>query len=206
MRSEVRRLALTAAAALLFAVVVAIGQARSGRLGTIHWPVGARIDVWIDPARAPEGAGELVERAMRTWTRAADGRFQLVRSPSPESPMRVRFAGATGLYGEAAPELDPRTGHIAAADVFILSSVPGDALDRALIIYLTALHELGHALGLAHTDDFDTIMYAFRRPDDGPRFFGAYRTRLTSVADIGSSAATGLSEADVTALAALYAQ
>ncbi len=47
-------------------------------------------------------------------------------------------------------------------------------------------------------------MYSFRRPDDGERYFGAYRRRLSSSDDIGSERATGLSPADVAALQHLY--
>jgi predicted Zn-dependent protease len=77
-------------------------------------------------------------------------------------------------------------------------------LDRSITIYLTALHELGHALGLAHTDDFSTIMYGFNQPDDSKRYFSAYRARLRSADDIGSANATGLSSKDIDTLRELY--
>jgi len=111
---------------------------------------------------------------------------------------------ADGIYGEAAPRIDPATGLIGSADVLIAGEIAGDALQQHIVIYLTALHELGHALGLPHTAEFDDIMYSFRRPDDGERYFGGYRRRLRSSADIGTGEATGLSPADVTALRALY--
>jgi hypothetical protein len=82
----------------------------------------------------------------------------------------------------------------------------GDALDERIIIYLTALHELGHALGLPHTDDFSTIMYSFRRPDDGARYFGAYRRRLRAADDVGSPSASGVAPADIAALRRLYSR
>jgi hypothetical protein len=88
--------------------------------------------------------------------------------------------------------------------VIIAGHVAGDPLQQRIIVYLTALHELGHALGLPHTDAFDDIMYSFRRPDDGERYFGAYRRRLRSSEDIGTKRATGLSPADIAALVALY--
>jgi len=116
----------------------------------------------------------------------------------------VRFATADGIYGEAAPRIDRTTGFIGSADVLIAGGIPGDALQQRIVIYLTALHELGHALGLPHTAEFDDIMYSFRRPDDGERYFGAYRRRLRSAADIGTDGATGMSPADVAALRALY--
>jgi hypothetical protein len=170
-----------------------------------RWPIHAVIAVWVDPEGAPAGAGALVDRALLTWTRAADGDFVLQRAASRErAQVVVRFARADGIYGEAAPRVDRFTGTITSAEVLITGDVPGDPLQQAIVFYLTALHEIGHALGLPHTSVFDDIMYSFRRPDDGERYFGAYRRRLRSVADIGSERATGLSAADMAALRALY--
>lgn len=183
------------------AVVPLIGQL--GR--TPRWPARAVIDVWIDRRGAPPDGDALVERALITWTRAADGRFVLrSASSSDRAAVRVRFARADGVYGETAPRIDRTTGAIASADVLIAGDVPGDALHRRIVVYLTALHELGHALGMPHTDAFDDIMYSFRRSDDGERYFGAYRKRLRSAEDVGSARATGLSAGDLAALRALY--
>ncbi len=113
---------------------------------------------------------------------------------------------AADLYGESRPQADDRTGEIFRADVFITADVMGDPLDRRIVLYLTALHEIGHALGLPHNNDFGSIMYAFRLPGDGERYFGAYRNRIRSPEDIGRSAANGLSEADVETLRRLYSQ
>jgi hypothetical protein len=141
---------------------------------------------------------------MKTWTDAAEGRFSMRRVETAEAPMRVRFVRGDGIYGETRPRLDDRMTFIDRADVLINAEVPGDALNQQLIIYLTALHEIGHALGLPHSDNFSAIMYAFRRPDDGERYFGNYRRRLRSAADIGTPAATGLAAEDVQILRELY--
>jgi predicted Zn-dependent protease len=97
-------------------------------------------------------------------------------------------------------------GLIDRAEVNIAADAPieVDALTRDIIVYLTALHELGHALGLDHTRNFDDIMYLFRQPGDGPRYFGNYRKLLRTADDIGSAKATGLSAYDVDTLQALY--
>jgi hypothetical protein len=170
-----------------------------------HWPAGAVIRVWIDPVKAPTGGADLVERAMHTWTGAAQGRFRLERTAATETAaVRVHFFSRDWRYGMTRTRPDPVTGLIAEADVVVAADAGGDTLDRDIVIYLTALHELGHALGLAHTTEITDIMYLFRVEGDGERFFGAYRRRLHSASDIGSASATGLSPEDVRVLRSLY--
>jgi hypothetical protein len=119
--------------------------------------------------------------------------------------IRIYFNGAGGNYGETRPHIDAR-GLIDAAEVNIAADAPieVDPLTRGIVVYLTALHELGHALGLEHTRNFDDIMYLFRQPGDGPRYFGNYRRLLQTADDIGTPRATGLSMNDVKALTDLY--
>ena len=161
--------------------------------------------MWMDARSASPGAEALLDRALAAWTHAAAGHFVLQKAVSRDvASIRVRFAQADGIYGETAPRIDRATGFIGSAEILIAGGIPGDEIHQRIVVYLTALHELGHALGLPHTDAFDDIMYSFRRPDDGARYFGAYRRRLRSSEDIGSDRATGLSPADVAALRSLY--
>jgi hypothetical protein len=196
---------VTVRVAVAAALFIAAAQPAEQRPAAPHWPVGATILVSIDPRRAPNVAPAFVERAMKTWTDAAAGRFTLKKATrADEAPLRIRFVSSDAVFGEARPRLDPQSGAIVAAEVAINADIVGDELQQQIIVYLTALHELGHALGLPHTDVFETIMYSFRRPDDGVRYFAAYRQRLRSVDDIGSPGATGLAAADVAALRTLY--
>jgi hypothetical protein len=176
--------------------------------GGEHWALHAVIPVWIDRQNLPPQGDQLVERAMRTWTTASSGSFTMRRTfLATEAGIRIYFNGAGGNYGETRPHIDAG-GLIDAAEVNIAADAPIDVdpITRGIIVYLTALHELGHALGLEHTRNFDDIMYLFRQPGDGPRYFGNYRKLLRSADDIGSATATGLSMNDVATLRALYGQ
>jgi len=73
---------------------------------------------------------------------------------------------------------------------------------RDSIVYLTCLHELGHALGLSHTRDFRDIMYYFGYGGDVVEYFGRYRAQLHARIDI--AAVSGLSDSDVNHIRAIY--
>jgi len=186
-------------------VVTVVVLVATAAVHAAHWAPGTVIRVWIDPARAPAGGDALVERAMKTWTGVAAGRFRLDRTPTKDAAaIRVHFFTRDWRYGMTQARPDPATGLLTEAEVVVAADADGDALDRQIVVYLTALHELGHAIGLSHSADIRDIMYLFRLPGDGERFFGAYRKRLRSADDIGSTRATGLSPVDVQELKALY--
>jgi hypothetical protein len=188
----------------LAVVLLALFAVAQPRPAPRHWAKGAAIRLWIDPDATPPNGEALVEKAMKTWTTAADGRFTLVKAWESTAPVRLHFMAADYRYGVTAPRVNRDTGLLVKAEVYVAADAGRDPLERQIIVYLTALHELGHALGMEHTNDITSIMYLFRQPDDGNRFFGAYRRRLKSTDDIGSAAATGLSADDVVTLRKLY--
>ena len=80
--------------------------------------------------------------------------------------------------------------------------MPQDPLLRDTIVYLTCLHETGHALGLAHTAGFADIMYSFQYGGDIPEYFGRYRRELAARVDIRKH--SGMSLDDRKRIAQLY--
>ena len=91
----------------------------------------------------------------------------------------------------------PCSGSGLGAEVYVRPSplpVNGDRLLRDAIVYLTCLHESGHALGLPHTAVFADIMYSFQYGGDIEEYFGRYRRKLETRADIAKN--SGMSPAD----------
>jgi hypothetical protein len=110
---------------LVAAILLIIPAAQSSRSPQEHWANRSLISVSIDRENMPERGDQLVERAMRTWTTAADGGFTLRRTFIPrEAGIRVFFNGAGGNYGETRPHVNRATGLIDEAEVAIAADAP----------------------------------------------------------------------------------
>jgi hypothetical protein len=154
---------------------------------------------------------ELATWALREWDRTLDGALKLEVAAEQDALLRVYWVPASsGRYGEMRPM---RIGGRRGAEVYIRPDTDAlgprisarsrtDVLFRDTVVYLTCLHELGHAFGLSHTDNFADIMYFFGYGGDIPGFFGRYRDRLRSRADIAT--VSGLSPHDVMRVKELY--
>jgi hypothetical protein len=145
---------------------------------------------------------ELAIWALETWERSAAGAFRLARASETEALVRVYWARPNGNYGETRPLPGGRPG----AAVFVRPSIESltediarrateDPLWRDTVVYLTCLHEIGHALGLAHTADNRDIMYSFGYGGDIVEYFARFRRMLSARSDIPR--ASGLSDADI---------
>jgi hypothetical protein len=161
---------------------------------------------WIQPCTkelaeqcACENAdAELAEWALGAWQSASQGKLRFTRAES-EDKARLRFywaAGAAGLYGETRPL---RVGRQTGAAIFVLPdltqlgpeiSAAGekDKLFRHSVVYLTFLHESGHALGHPHSTDFNSIMYSFGYGGNILEYFARYRRQLAARDDIRAHA------------------
>jgi len=171
----------------------------------------ASLRYWIEPCARPEtgchaGDPELAHWAMEAWQTASAGALTLRQSGSAErAHIRLYWTGGRdGLYGETRPIM---VDGIRGAEIYVLPTVvpatEKDKLLRDVIVYLTCLHESGHALGLEHTADFADIMYSFQYGGDIAAYFGRYRRALAARADIRQH--PGLSPGDRRQLAALFA-
>ena len=157
----------------------------------------AGLKYWVEPCARPAENG-VQERPIRTWRsgrwrpgrrhRAASSPLERTADKS-KAIIRIYWeSGRAGLYGET------RGG-----DVYVRPD-PGEGLLREATVYLTCLHETGHALGLSHTANFEDIMYNFQYGGDISEYFARYVRKLVRREDIRKY--SGISPNDQKRLAA----
>lgn len=147
---------------------------------------------------------ELARWALEAWARESAGKIKMTKSATKQAArIRINWASGEGnLYGEARPI---RVNGERGAEIYVLPDIHAlggdiergglaDRLFRDAVVYLTCVHESGHALGLEHTNKFVDIMYTFRYGGDFVEYFGRYRRQLKKREDIAGIA--GISEAD----------
>ncbi len=138
---------------------------------------------WVEPH--PEQ--KLAHDAMRHWEAASGGHLS-VKAVEREAEAELRFRWVNPqyrtLYGVSVPRV---VNGKRVYDLVINPEIAGaekDPLLGATILFLTCVHESGHALGLEHTRDFADIMYSFEYGGDLAEYFARYRRKLQTKADI----------------------
>jgi len=159
-------------------------------LGLFATPLSATtLRYWVDACTRPESGcratdPELAQWALEAWQSASGGKLIFEKASEPgKAQVRIHWVTTRdGLYGEAV-----------GGDVYVRAE-GGEGLLRETIVYLTCLHESGHALGLSHTDAFADIMYSFQYGGDIKEYFERYRRLLARREDIRKN--SGMSAED----------
>jgi hypothetical protein len=175
-------------------------------LGTAIGLPAENFTYWIQPCSVEvshettcaAGDPELAEWALDAWQHAARRDLTFATAAQEHARIRIYWAsGRTRLYGEARPiDVDGKRGSaiyvnpdVTQLGDEIYLAAERDPLLREAIVYLTCLHESGHALGLSHTGKFEDIMYSFGFGGDIVEYFERYRRKIGARQDIRGESA-----------------
>jgi hypothetical protein len=155
---------------------------------------------------------ELAKMALDAWSRESSGKLKFTEAKERDAALLViRWVSPNqGLFGETQRIFVKGK---AGANVYVMPQVAqlgdplasravADGLLRDTIVYLTCVHELGHAVGMQHTRNFPDIMYFFGFGGDIVDYFMRYRSKLQARTDIAKY--SGLSASDIEVLRRLY--
>jgi hypothetical protein len=173
------------------------------------------ITYYVAPVSSETGVQErdrtLARWALEAWGRLAEPPLRFVPAREGSAMVRIFWVPAGGgMYGEMrARRIEGKPG----ADIFVRPDTDGlgpdiaemarrDRLFRDTVVYLTCVHELGHAFGLIHTRTFADIMYSFQWGGNLVAYFTRFREQLHDPE--GVRTADPFSEGDRAAFRLLY--
>jgi len=182
-----------------------------GRLDS-HEPITYFVDDGTGVPGYRDSDRGLAKLAFEAWSRESGGQLKFTEVEKLNNALiRIRWISTNeGLYGETQRiQVNGKPGAI----VYVMPQVSlqgepiasravQDNLLRETIVYLTCVHELGHAVGLQHTAKFEDIMYYFGYGGNIVDYFMRYRSKLQSRADIAKY--SGLSANDIAVLRKVY--
>lgn len=148
---------------------------------------------------------ELAQWAMEAWAEASGGLLLVERvQEADKADIRFRWINPErrGLYGQSFSM--KRDGKMISEIVVnpnletlgpdMAKASQNDALYGEVILFLTCVHEAGHALGPVHTRDYADIMYSFEHGGDFVAYFQRYRNRLKSRLDMRKNSPLSLQD------------